>query len=52
MFLTWITMRFTPKLLHVLGRTGSSVIAQVMGVFIAAIAIQFIIAGIQNYPRT
>ncbi len=52
MFLTWVTMKQTPKIYSVLGRTGSSVIAQVMGVFIAAIAIQFIIAGVQNYsPR-
>lgn len=52
MFLTWVTMRLTPRLFRLLGKTGTSVIAQVMGVFIAAIAIQFVIAGIQNYPRT
>jgi len=51
MFLTWVVMRLTPKINAVLGKTGSSVIAQVMGVFIAAIAIQYIIIGLQNYPR-
>ena len=51
MFLTWVVMRLTPKINVVLGKTGSSVIAQVMGVFIAAIAIQYIITGLQNYPR-
>jgi len=51
MFLTWATMKLTPKIHSILGKTGSSVIAQVMGVFIAAIAIQFIITGLQNYPR-
>ena len=51
MFLTWAVMKLTPKIHAVLGKTGSSVIAQVMGVFIAAIAIQYIITGLQNYPR-
>ena len=51
MFLTWTVMKLTPKIHSVLGKTGSSVIAQVMGVFIAAIAIQYIITGLQNYPR-
>ena len=50
-FLTWVTMKLTPQILRVLGRTGSSVIAQVMAVFIAAIAIQFIIVGVQTYPK-
>jgi multiple antibiotic resistance protein len=51
-FLTWVTMKLTPQMLRILGRTGSSVVAQVMAVFIAAIAIQFIIAGVKDYPKT
>jgi len=51
MFLTMALMKLTPKIHSVLGKTGSSVVAQVMGVFIAAIAIQYIITGLQNYPR-
>jgi len=53
MFLTWVVLRFTDRINRLLGRTGSAVVARVMAVFIAAIAIQFIIAGIQFYypPR-
>ena len=50
MLLSWIVMKQTPKIHALLGKTGSSVIAQVMAVFIAAIAIQFIITGIRTYP--
>src|SRR2546430_2734256 len=50
MLLSWIVMKQTPRIHSLLGKTGSSVIAQVMAVFIAAIAIQFIITGIRTYP--
>ena len=49
MFLTWVVLRLTDRINRLLGRTGSAVVARVMAVFIAAIAIQFIIAGIQFY---
>jgi multiple antibiotic resistance protein len=49
MFLTWVVLRLTDRINRLLGRTGSAVVARVMAVFIAAIAIQFIIAGIQSY---
>jgi len=50
MLLSWVVMRETPRIHSLLGKTGSSVVAQVMAVFIAAIAIQFIITGIRTYP--
>lgn len=51
MFLTWIVLRVTDKAHSFLGRTGSAVVARVMAVFIAAIAVQFMLAGIQfHYP--
>ena len=50
MLLSWVVMKQTPRIHSLLGKTGSSVIAQVMAVFIAAIAIQFIITGIRTYP--
>jgi len=50
MLLSWFVMRETPRIHSLLGKTGSSVVAQVMAVFIAAIAIQFIITGIRTYP--
>lgn len=49
MFLTWVVLRLTDRINRLLGRTGSAVVARVMAVFIAAIAIQFIIDGIQTY---
>jgi multiple antibiotic resistance protein len=53
MLLTWIVMRQTDRIHRFLGKTGSAVVAQVIGVFIAAIAIQYVLAGIQFYypPR-
>lgn len=53
MLLTWVVLRTTDRIHGLLGRTGSAVVARVMAVFIAAIAIQFIIVGIQFYypPR-
>jgi multiple antibiotic resistance protein len=50
MLLSWVVMKQTPRIHSLLGKTGSSVVAQVMAVFIAAIAIQFIITGIRTYP--
>ncbi|SRR5712692_2259040 len=53
MILTWIVMKQTGRIHSLLGKTGSAVITQVMGVFIAAIAIQYVLEGIQFYypPR-
>lgn len=50
MLLSWLIMQQTDRIHAFLGKTGSAVIAQVMAVFIAAIAIQFIITGIRTYP--
>ena len=51
MSLTWIVLRFMDRIDSLLGRTGSAVLARMMAVFFAAIAIQFILAGIQFcYP--
>jgi multiple antibiotic resistance protein len=50
MFLSWIVMKQTPRIHALVGNTGSQVVAQVIAVFIAAIAIQFIITGIRTYP--
>ncbi len=53
MFLSWIVLRLTDRIYSLLGRTGSAVIARIMALFIAAIAIQYVIAGIRFYypPR-
>ena len=49
--LTWITLRFISQIYRFLGKTGAVVIARVMSLFIAAIAIQYIITGTTEYLR-
>jgi multiple antibiotic resistance protein len=49
MFASWVVLRQTDRIYRMLGRTGSAVIARIMSLFIAAIAVQYILAGIQFY---
>jgi multiple antibiotic resistance protein len=53
MFLSWVVLRLTDRIYSLLGRTGAAVIARIMALFIAAIAVQYVLAGIQFYypPR-
>ena len=53
MFVSWVVLRQTDRIYGMLGRTGAAVIARIMSLFIAAIAVQYILAGIQFYypPR-
>jgi len=37
------------RIYSLLGRTGAAVIARIMALFIAAIAVQYVLAGIQFY---
>lgn len=46
--IVWLTLRFIEPIHRVLGRSGSIVIARVMALLIAAIAVQFIIEGLEN----
>ncbi|MDY6865041.1 MAG: MarC family protein [Halobacteriota archaeon] len=47
-FLTWILLRFTERLNNLIGVTGGLVFRRMMGLFLAAIAIEFISGGIWN----
>ena len=53
MFASWVVLRQTDRIYRLLGRTGAAVIARIMSLFIAAIAVQYVLAGIQFYypPR-
>jgi multiple antibiotic resistance protein len=53
MFVSWIILRQTDRIYRMLGRTGVAVIARIMSLFIAAIAVQYVLAGILFYypPR-
>ncbi|NWG10005.1 MAG: MarC family protein [Nitrososphaerales archaeon] len=48
-FTIWLVLRFIDRIHGVLGNTGSLVIARIMAIFIAAIAVGFIIDGVKNY---
>ncbi len=48
MFLSWVVLRLTDRIYRLLSRTGAAVIASVM-LFIATIAIQYVLAGIRFY---
>jgi multiple antibiotic resistance protein len=48
-FTIWLVLRFINRIHEVLGNTGSLVIARIMAIFIAAIAVGFIIDGARNY---
>lgn len=48
---TWVILRFINRIYQVLGRTGAMVIARVMALFIAAIAIQYILTGATHFTE-
>ncbi|MGB9659946.1 MAG: MarC family protein [Nitrososphaerales archaeon] len=48
-FTIWLVLRFIERINKFLGTTGATVIARIMAIFIAAIAVGFIIDGIKYY---
>lgn len=53
MLLSWITLRLSDRIYRLFGRTGGAVIARIMALFVAAIAVEYVLLGIQFYypPR-
>jgi multiple antibiotic resistance protein len=47
--ITWVILRFMNGVYKILGKTGSLVISRVMALLIAALAIQYILSGLNNY---
>jgi len=47
--IVWITLRFIDPIYRLLGRSGALVIARVMALLIAAIAVEYILEGIQEF---
>lgn len=47
--IVWLIFNFIGPIHSFLGKTGSAVIARVMAIFIAAIAIGFIVEGLKHY---
>ncbi|MGA2200227.1 MAG: MarC family protein [Nitrososphaerales archaeon] len=49
MSVTWLVLRYLDRIDSLLGRRGTAGLSTLMAVFIAAIAVQFILTGIQFY---
>ena len=49
MAVCWLVLRFLDRIDSMLGKRGTAVLSTLMAVFIAAIAVQFILTGIQFY---
>lgn len=47
--IVWLTLRYIEPIYKVLGRNGAIIIARVMALLIAAIAIQYIVNGLQSW---
>jgi multiple antibiotic resistance protein len=45
---TYVTLRFSERIYRVLGRRGSLIVTRVFAVFIAAIAVQYIVQGVKE----
>jgi multiple antibiotic resistance protein len=46
--ITLVCLLFAPRLTHLLGRTGANVISRLLGLILAALAVQFVIDGIKQ----
>ena len=46
---SYLSMRLSALLLRVLGETGVHVIGRVMGILLAALAVQFVLNGVAAY---
>ncbi len=47
--LTWLILRYVGSVYRFLGKTGAMVIARVMALFIAAIAVQYVLFGVTHF---
>ena len=48
MAVTWLALRNADRVFHRIGRMGAYAISRIMGLILAAIAVQFVILGIQG----
>jgi multiple antibiotic resistance protein len=50
LFVTWLCMRGSSLLLRVIGKTGIHVISRILGIILAALAVQFVLNGLAQTP--
>jgi multiple antibiotic resistance protein len=51
-FIAWLTLRSASFVSRVLGKTGMNVIGRVMGLILAAVAMQFVLSGLHEaFPK-
>lgn len=50
MVVTWICMRLSTQLLRVIGATGIHVVTRLFGILLSALAVQFILNGLEAAP--
>ena len=48
LFISWITLRLAEQLVKRMGQTGIRVMTRIMGLLLAAIAVQFVITGVRE----
>ncbi len=48
MLLAWLTLRVATRVLSRLGQTGIRVMTRIMGLLLAAIAVQFVVTGVKD----
>lgn len=52
LLLSWVTLRYVTSIYRFLGKIGALVIARVMAMFIAAIAVQYMLVGLTHFLST
>jgi multiple antibiotic resistance protein len=48
LFVTWLCMRGAEYVMHILGKTGVGVLTRLLGIIMAALAVQFILNGLHQ----
>ena len=49
LFAAWLVMRSSQWIIHLIGRTGILVLSRILGILLAALAIQFVLNGVLEF---